>query len=76
LTGDKERNLMIARDIKSEAERGAGTCLVVSDRVKHLKALETILRNFGLNMDILPEKRLKANEKPLWKAYRPGTFIC
>lgn len=76
LTGDKERNLMIARDIKSEVERGAGTCLVVSDRVKHLKALETILRNFGLNMNLIPEKRLKANEKPLWKAYRPGTFIC
>jgi superfamily II DNA or RNA helicase len=54
LTGDKERNLLIASDIATEASNGSGICLVLSDRKAHCEALQALLNdNFDISSDLL-----------------------
>ena len=43
LTGDTERNLLIARDVAAEAAGGGGISLVLSDRKAHCENLKTLL---------------------------------
>jgi len=43
LTGDTERNLLIARDVAAEAVGGGGISLVLSDRKAHCENLKTLL---------------------------------
>jgi superfamily II DNA or RNA helicase len=43
LTGDTERNLLIARDVADEAAGGGGISLVLSDRKAHCENLKTLL---------------------------------
>jgi superfamily II DNA or RNA helicase len=44
LTGDKERNLLIASDVANEIKLFPGVCLVLSDRKAHCENLQAILR--------------------------------
>jgi len=44
LTSDDQRNRLIAADIAREASGNAGICLVLSDRKKHCKNLQALLR--------------------------------
>ncbi len=44
LTADDDRNRLIAADVAAEARRGAGVCLVLSDRKKHCETLQSLLR--------------------------------
>jgi superfamily II DNA or RNA helicase len=44
LTADDSRNRLIAADIASEAEKGEGVCLVLSDRKKHCQLLQSLLK--------------------------------
>ena len=45
LTGNPERNRLIASDITRETKHGGGICLVLSDRKAHCEALQQILSN-------------------------------
>lgn len=64
LVEDESRNELIASDIQRELSRGAGTALVVSDRVAHLEALSTCLSRREEDMTLLtgatPKKQREA----------------
>ncbi len=54
LTGDTERNLLIAADIAAEVERGPGILLVLSDRRAHCENLQALLRlRFKIEAELL-----------------------
>jgi superfamily II DNA or RNA helicase len=54
LTGDTERNLLIAGDIAREAGESPGILLVLSDRRAHCENLQTLLRlRFKLEAELL-----------------------
>ncbi len=54
LTGDTERNLLIAADIAGEVARGPGSLLVLSDRRAHCENLQTLLRlRFKVEAELL-----------------------
>ena len=44
LTADTERNILIVSDVARETERGAGICLVLSDRKAHCENLRALLK--------------------------------
>ena len=44
LTGDDERNRLIAADVAAEAQTGKHVCLVLSDRKNHCETLQALLR--------------------------------
>lgn len=64
LVENEPRNELIAADIHRELSRGAGTVLVVSDRVAHLEALSACLSRREEDMVLLtgatPKKQRKA----------------
>lgn len=45
LTRDHARNLLICRDVATEALNGGGICLVLSDRKSHCQVISEILRD-------------------------------
>jgi superfamily II DNA or RNA helicase len=54
LTTDKDRNILIASDIKNENQKNPGICLVLSDRKAHCENLKVILRyRFKIDADVL-----------------------
>ncbi|MCG8471112.1 MAG: DEAD/DEAH box helicase [Desulfobacterales bacterium] len=54
LTGDKERNTLIAKDIAKELPHTPGTLLVLSDRKAHCENLKTLLLyNHGIEADLI-----------------------
>jgi superfamily II DNA or RNA helicase len=58
LTRDDARNRMIVDDVAAEAERSAGTCLVLSDRKQHCYAIQSLLRfRHHLSSEILTGDR-------------------
>jgi len=62
LTGDLERNRLIALDVVKEVKNGGGICLVLSDRKAHCEALQQALaNNFNISSALLtgdvPAKR-------------------
>jgi len=64
LVTDRDRNGMIARDIRTQAKRG-GLALVVSDRVDHLKKLAAITDTGTLLTGKTPAKKRKEIVKSL-----------
>lgn len=72
LTLDRHRNALIAGDVKRELARGAGTALVVSDRVAHLEALAACLRAVGVTMDLLTGQTPKAQREAMVERIRAG----
>ena len=44
LTADTERNILIVSDVARETKRGAGICLVLSDRKAHCENLRALLK--------------------------------
>lgn len=69
LTTDKERNILIASDIKNESLETPGILLILSDRKAHCENLKAILRyRFKVNSEVLTgdipiEKRKNILEK-------------
>jgi superfamily II DNA or RNA helicase len=59
LTEDPGRNKLIAHDTVSEAQRGAGTVLLVSDRVSHLERLKSLIEAQGQGVRLLTGKTPK-----------------
>ena len=53
LTGDLERNKLIAEDVAKEAGNGGGICLVLSDRKTHCSTLQELLTQKGMNSEVL-----------------------
>ena len=53
LTEDEDRNGLIVGDVIKEAGNGGGTCLVLSDRKGHIDTLGEMLRQNGVNPEIL-----------------------
>lgn len=53
LTGDPERNALIASDVAREARNGGGICLVLSDRKGHCKTLQEELADRGVKSELL-----------------------
>ncbi len=54
LTLDDDRNHLIAEDVVKEAQKGAGICLVLSDRKRHCETLQALLRyKHHLKADLL-----------------------
>jgi superfamily II DNA or RNA helicase len=54
LTGDTERNLMIAGDVAAEARESTGISLVLSDRKAHCENLQALLRfRFKVDSELL-----------------------
>ncbi len=53
LTEDLERNALIARDVAQQANNGGGICLVLSDRKAHCKTLQGLLREQGIEAELL-----------------------
>ena len=53
LTEDSHRNRLIFNDVKKEASNGGGTCLVLSDRKAHCEKMSALLRDEGIQVDVL-----------------------
>jgi superfamily II DNA or RNA helicase len=54
LTEDKERNLLIAADVADALGKGAGVCLVLSDRKAHCENLRVLLKyRHGIAAEVL-----------------------
>jgi superfamily II DNA or RNA helicase len=53
LAEDRNRNRLIVNDVKKEASNGGGTCLVLSDRKSHCETISSLLRDAGIEADIL-----------------------
>jgi len=53
LTEDRERNLLIVDDVIREANNGGGICLVLTDRKAHCETLAGLLKDKGIQADIL-----------------------
>ncbi|MFA6269993.1 MAG: DEAD/DEAH box helicase [Candidatus Paceibacterota bacterium] len=53
LTGDSERNALIAGDVAKEAGNGGGVCLVLSDRKAHCEVLAGMLADLGVEAAVL-----------------------
>ena len=54
LTTDDDRNRMIAADVHQEAQKGAGVCLVLSDRKKHCENLCALLKyGYGIDAELM-----------------------
>ena len=53
LTLDVERNELIVSDVAREANTGAGSCLVLSDRKQHCETMQTLLQKRGIRCDLL-----------------------
>jgi superfamily II DNA or RNA helicase len=60
LTQDPQRNGLLVKDVIKEVTDGGGTCLVLSDRKTHCETLGNMLRDKGIEADVLtgatPEK--------------------
>jgi len=72
LAQDRARNALIAEDVCQELARGAGTALVVSDRVAHLEALAACLGAAGVEMELLTGQTPKAQREALVGRIREG----
>jgi len=53
LTGDPERNRLIARDVAKETEVAQGTCLVLTDRKAHCETIQELLSGLGVDSELL-----------------------
>ena len=54
LTSDDDRNRLIASDVATESARDQGVCLVLSDRKKHCKTLQAMLKyKHNVHADLL-----------------------
>jgi superfamily II DNA or RNA helicase len=53
LTGNQERNTLIAEDVAQEAGSGAGVCLVLTDRKAHCEVLAAMLAGLGVQAALL-----------------------
>jgi superfamily II DNA or RNA helicase len=53
LTGDFDRNNLIANDVAREAGNGGGVCLVLTDRKNHAETLLDLLASRGVRGDLL-----------------------
>ncbi|MGX9364508.1 DEAD/DEAH box helicase [Desulfoplanes sp. PS50] len=59
LCEDQHRNELIVHDVVKEAQRGAGTVLLVSDRVDHLERLKSLVEAQGQDVRLLTGKTPK-----------------
>lgn len=62
LTADEDRNRLIVEDIIKESRGGAGTVLVVSDRVAHCEKLAALLADRNIQAAVLTG-RLRSEER-------------
>lgn len=53
LTGDPGRNQLIVSDVAKESRNGSGICLILSDRKCHCQVLQDMLRNRGIECELL-----------------------
>lgn len=53
LTRDPARNHLIAADVVNEARKGSGICLILSDRKSHCSTLQDLLREKGVESELL-----------------------
>jgi len=66
LTRDDARNRMIVDDVAAEADRQAGTCLVLSDRKQHCETLRSLLRfRHHLSCEVLTGDRTVAERREI-----------
>lgn len=72
LTQDQARSDLIAGDVKNELARGAGACLVVSDRTAHLEALRDALALRRLEMTLLTGKTPLAQREAIEARIQAG----
>ncbi len=72
LTGNAERNQLIAADILKERAATPGTILVVSDRVKHCETLAAMLEKHGCRAAVLTGKLPAEQRTGLVDAIRQG----
>jgi superfamily II DNA or RNA helicase len=73
LTADDDRNRLISGDVATEAERGEGVCLVLSDRKKHCEALQALLRyRHGLGSGLLTGDLSTAERRAVLASIQEG----
>jgi superfamily II DNA or RNA helicase len=72
LTRDSTRNSLIAADVIRDMTRNAGTSLVVSDRVAHLKALSDCLHAAGVQMELLTGQTPRKQRETIVERVRAG----
>jgi len=74
LTQDDARNRQIAADIAAESGQGAGTVLVVSDRVAHCETLAERLLGQGIAVTVLTGRVPARNRQEIVEAVRRGSI--
>ncbi len=74
LTLDDDRNHLIAEDVVKEAQKGAGICLVLSDRKRHCETLQALLRyKHHLKADLLTGELSGDQRKAVLARVKEGT---
>jgi superfamily II DNA or RNA helicase len=73
LIDDPTRNELIVQDVATEAAKGIGACLVLADRKTHCHTLAGLLRQRGVECEVLTGEVSKPERKRIVKSIDDGS---